>query len=53
VERAENCSARFPLFQCVFSFAAIGREIEIVRKMEIAREIEMGKEMELEREMER
>jgi hypothetical protein len=39
----------------LFSFAAIRREMEIVRKMEMAREMEMemGREKNMRREMER
>ncbi len=36
--------AALPLFE-LFSFAAIRREIEMVRKMEMGREIAMGREM--------
>ncbi len=37
----------------LFSFAAIRREMEIVRKMEMAREMEMGRKKNMRREMER
>ncbi len=33
----------------IFSFAAIGSEIKMVRKMEMEREKEMGREMEMKR----